>query len=224
MRVHVRVVHCVLRDRSRAALGPRCAMRCRRSTHAAERAVPRQFGTSVTPARSKAGSTTRTAATCSSSAISIATPSRRWTCRSARTTASSRAVPTWASRRTSCRAASTGMFIDQGAEGVHAAEQRLTWTIVANGQTMSIPLPAAIPTTSSARSSDIAVEQHAADAAASTRTAPSIQGPDRDRRRKAIALTTAPCATPLALDRLGDRRCEVFERHRMRRCAIRHRR
>ena len=63
----------------------------------------------------------------------------RSTCRSGRTTASSPAAPTWASRRTSCPAGRPACSWSRCPKEF-TPEQRLTWTIIVNGQTTSIPL------------------------------------------------------------------------------------
>ena len=98
----------------------------------------RERGSSVTPARSKAGSRRRTAAPPCSSATSIATRSRSSISRSARTTASSPAAPTWASRRTSSRGRQWGIFTIKLPKDF--GDKKLTWTIVANGFTNTITL------------------------------------------------------------------------------------
>ena len=91
------------------------------------------------PGASKAGIRIPTAATTCCSATTTATRSRRSTSRSARTTASSRAAPTMGQPTYFHVAARLGRVRDQGAEGLRQREA-LTWTIVANGKTASVPV------------------------------------------------------------------------------------
>ena len=130
------------------------------------------------------------------------------TCRSGPTTASSPAVPTWASRRTSCRAGSTACSSCR-CRRTFGPDDRLTWTIVANGQSTTIPLRL---------HPDYVIEpvhrdcrrQHAAGRPVRGERR-GHQGPDRAGRRGCRADGVAGVAA--GVDALGDRRHEVHERH-----------
>ena len=90
-------------------------------------------------------------------------------------------------------------------------QQRLTWTIVANGQTNSIPLRLH-RTTTSARSPTSPIKNMPPDAAIRRRADRRSRGRSRSLAKSPSRATTS-VSTPLCAARCGRRRCEVLERH-----------
>ena len=106
---------------------PRRCFRARRPSDSAQ----------ASPRRMKAGTTTPTARTVFSSAISVATRRVRSTCRSVRTIISNRAIPTGSAHAFPDRPTLRHVHLHH-AEGV-TRKQKISWVLTVNGVTTSVP-------------------------------------------------------------------------------------